>query len=129
MKTALILLALILVAGMSYAADITLTCSGTRHSSRDPHEPVSYGPVSIVIDFERAVLIWGTDTFLVVGEERNIIKFFKEKGSLDSVRAPLTMGSLDRVTGAFNVTYELGSFSDPLKFTYALTCKPTMPLF
>jgi hypothetical protein len=125
--------ALALLAGLAHAADkITLSCSGTQTSSKAPLEPMSFGPDGVIIDLDRGVLIWGTDTFPIVSNVGSII-WFDGKAKVEEDLEESWKGWIDRVLGTLHATndYDAGwaKHPAPITLTYDLTCKPAKPLF
>ena len=115
--------ALALLAGIAHAADkITFSCSGTRTSSRAPLEPQHQGPESIVIDLDRGIVMWGSDTFPIVRNAGNTIAFESREGDTT------TKGSIDLALGTLFATEEYAAIGR-IQLTFELACKRPNPLF
>jgi len=111
-----------------YATEkIVLTCSGAVDSSVVGRYQDDEG---IIIDLDAGFMTWKSDTFPIVSEG-NIVRFQKKEWPKQPNEEipPWTEGSLDRVTGEFDATYDWGSAKKPAEDTYHLTCKPAKPLF
>jgi hypothetical protein len=116
-------MALALLAGIAHAADkITFSCSGTRTSSRAPLEPQHQGPESIVIDLDRGIVMWGSDTFPIVRNAGNTIAFEAREGDTT------TKGSIDLALGTLFATEEYAAIGR-IQLTFELACKRPNPLF
>jgi hypothetical protein len=80
------------------------------------------GPDSVVIDFDRGVVMWGSDPFPIVKSEGATITF---KGEED----PTTEGSIDRITGELSAVETFQDAETNNKVFFNLICRPAKPLF
>ena len=85
-------------------------------------EPQHQGPESIVIDLDRGIVMWGSDTFPIVRNAGNTIAFESREGDTT------TKGSIDLALGTLFATEEYAAIGR-IQLTFELACKRPNPLF